>query len=92
MYRALEHGAAKKACENYGIISRFPKPIEDFSNLFVAMQVKRHDADYDPTKRFTRSEVMQDIANVETAVDTFMAAPRKDRQAFSAYVLLKTRP
>lgn len=37
-------------------------------------------------------DIIQDIANVETAIGTFMAAPRKDRQAFSAYVLLKTRP
>jgi uncharacterized protein (UPF0332 family) len=92
VYRALEHGPAKNACQHRGIVSRFPKPIESFADLFVIMQIKRHDADYDPTKRYSRSEVLQDIADVETAMKAFMAQPKKDRQAFSAYVLLKTRP
>ena len=92
VYRALEHGAAKNACQNRGIVSRFPKPIESFADLFVIMQIKRRDADYDPTKRYTRSEVLQDIADVETATNAFMAQPKKHRQAFSAYALLKTRP
>ena len=91
VYRALDHGTAKNACQNRAILSRFPKPIESFADLLVIMQIKRHDADYDPTKRYTRSEVLQDIADVETAMNAFMAQSKKDRQAFSAYVLLKMR-
>lgn len=92
VYRALEHGAAKNACQNQSIISQFPRPIEDFADLFVKMQIKRHDADCDPTKRYTRSEVLRDIVDVETALAAFAAQPRRDRQAFSVYVLFKARP
>jgi hypothetical protein len=92
VYRSLEHGVAKNACQNQAILSQFPGPIEKFADLFVVMQVKRHAADYDPAKRYTRSEVLQDIGNVETTLAAFAAQPRKDRQAFSAYVLFKTRP
>ena len=56
------------------------------------MQIKRHAADYDPARRYTRSEVLRDIADVETALAAFAAQPRNDRQAFSTYVLFKTRP
>ena len=92
VYRALEHGAAKNACHNQSIISQFPRPIQNFADLFVTMQIKRHDADYDPAKRYTRSEVLRDIADVETALAAFAAQPRRDRQAFSAYVLFRARP
>lgn len=92
VYRALEHGTAKNACQNQSIISQFPRPIENFADLFVKMQIKRHDADYDPAKRYTRSGVLRDIVDVATALAAFASQPRKDRQAFSAYVLFKARP
>jgi len=56
------------------------------------MQIRRHDADYDPIGKYTKSEVLKDIDDIETAIAGFLSAPRKDRQAFSAYVLMKTRP
>ena len=91
VYRSLEHGPAKDRCKDSGMIKKFPKEIEDFSNTFVAMQAKRHDADYDPFKRFVKSEVELDIVVVEQAIQKFKAAKTKDRRAFCAYVLLKKR-
>lgn len=90
VYRALDHGAAKNACKD-GLIQKFPKPIEDFANLFVQMQSKRHSADYDPAARFAKSEVIQDIASVEAAIKAFRAESVKDRRAFCAFVLFKKR-
>lgn len=81
----------KNACMNHGTVSKFPKSIEDFANTFVAMQIKRHGADYDPTTRYARSEVMQDIDNAETTIADYLDADKKDRRAFAAYVLFKTR-
>ena len=92
VYRALDHGTARTACQNNHIVSRFPKAIEVFAGLFVTMQLKRNLADYDPSKRYTRSEVLQDIATVESVIAAFMAQPKRDRQAFSAYVLFRARP
>jgi len=90
VYRALEHGSAKNACKD-GVVQKFPKPIEDFANLFVQMQSKRHEADYDPSARFAKSEVIQDIASVEIAIKAFKAETAKDRRAFCAFVLFKRR-
>ena len=74
------------------MIRKFPKEIEDFANVFVTMQAKRHEADYDPFASFAKSAVEADIIMVEQAVTRFKSVPKKDRKAFCAYVLLKKRP
>lgn len=91
VYRALDHGTAKNACKNQEFVSKFPKPVEDFANMFVSLQIKRHDADYDPNKKYTKSEVIQDIDSAEQVIKDFMVAAIKDRRAFSAYGLFKLR-
>ena len=90
-YRALDHGAAKTACRDGAVMAKFPKAIEDFANTFVTMQTKRISADYDPSAWFTKLEVAQDIATVRQAISDFLAEPKKDRQAFCAFVSLKRR-
>ena len=91
-YRALEHGHAKNSCKNRSIIEKFPQEIEDFANTFVSLQEKRHSADYDPLAQFTKLEVKSDISSARKAIERFQSASLKDRRAFSAFVLLKTRP
>jgi uncharacterized protein (UPF0332 family) len=90
VYRAIDHGPTKTACLD-GLVTKFPKPIEDFANTFVTMQTKRHSADYDPTAKFSKSEVVQDIATVKQAIEAFSMQPRKDCIAFCAFVLFKRR-
>jgi uncharacterized protein (UPF0332 family) len=90
VYRALEHKAASNACKD-NIINKFPDSITDFANLFIAMQEKRHSADYDPFVSFTRSEVIQDIATIELAISNFEKESTKDRRAFCAFILFKKR-
>jgi uncharacterized protein (UPF0332 family) len=87
-YRALGHNAAKTAC-SHGKISKFPDPVRDFANQFVAMQKKRHSADYDPFASFAKSTVKADIAVARQAIHDFKAASPKDRRAFCAFVLFK---
>ena len=56
-YRALAHGFAKNACAQ--VRSRgFSPEITRFAMAFVELQQLRHDADYDPTKSFKRSDVI----------------------------------
>jgi hypothetical protein len=69
----------------------FPQTIRDFANLFVAMQGKRHKADYDPAEQFYKSSVMNDINIVASSITQFNSAPIKDRRAFAAHVLFKQR-
>ena len=56
------------------------------------MQEKRHAADYDPSVRFTKSEVVADISATKEAITEFLKVPLKDRRAFAAHVLFKKRP
>lgn len=91
VYRALEHNVVKSSLAKHGMLARFPKAIEDFGNHFVAMQAKRHDADYDPYERFTKSDVVNDIDIAETVIKDLKAAPAKDKKAFCALVLFKSR-
>jgi uncharacterized protein (UPF0332 family) len=91
VYRALDHGFAKQACLNQKVIVKFPQEIRNFANAFAKMQVKRHDADYNPDGAFFKSDVLADIAVVEVVLSDFDSTPIKDRRAFAVWVLLKHR-
>lgn len=88
VYRSLNHGPARKACERREVIERFPAAIQDFANAFRGLQLARHTADYDPAYRFSKSEVLQHISDAETAIALLRATPLRDRRAFSIWVLL----
>ncbi len=89
-YRALEHGLSKKCCQNTDI-QKFPQEIQDFADMFVTMQEKRHRADYDPDEKNYKSSVLVDLKSVEKVILDFPNAPLKDRRAFAAFVILKRR-
>lgn len=72
-------------------MGQFPVEIQDFGDLFVEMQRKRHTADYDPDAQFTKSDVIKDIDRVEDVVARFSQVGTKDRRAFAVYVLLDQR-
>ena len=55
------------------------------------MQSTRQRADYDPLSRFTKTDVLQDIATAEQVIAGFATALAKDRRAFCAHVLFKRR-
>jgi uncharacterized protein (UPF0332 family) len=88
-YRSLAHGPARAACNNKALLIKFPPAIQDFANLFVQMQVKRHEADYDPTAKLAKSSVLTDIGQVEAAIDAFERVAAKHKRAFVAFVLFK---
>lgn len=91
VYRALDHGHVSRQCRNGIVISKFPKQIEDFAGMFVSMQEKRHLADYDPFYRTTNSEAKIDLEAVKIAIGDFLGTDVKDKRAFAAWVLLKSR-
>jgi hypothetical protein len=85
---ALDHNFAKEACQKR-IIRKFPREIQDFADTFVSMQ--EHAADYDLHSKAYKSAVLIDIESAEIVIAGFQGAPLKDRKAFAAWVLLKTR-
>lgn len=90
VYRSLDHGFARNQCRDPRI-ARFPQSIQDFANVFATLQIKRHQADYDPSEVFERSAVALDIEQIRSAIASFQSTPLKDRRAFAAFVLLKSR-
>ena len=90
-YRALEHGAARQRCNRTAIIQKFPEEVRDFADKFVAMQQKRHQADYDPEADYDKNFVLQDITDIAEVIAKFQRVPVKDRRAFAVYLLLPLR-
>ena len=90
-YRAIQHGTVKKRCRQQDIMGAFPDSIQDFGDLFVEMQLKRHTADYDPDAEFTKSDVVKDIDRVRNVISRFNAEAATHRRAFAIHVLLDQR-
>ena len=90
-YQALEHRPAKNQCSNPSVMKRFPTEIQAFGELFVTMQRERHFADYDPSRSFSRSQVMQLIDETERVIKHSEAADRRYQRAFAIYVLFRLR-
>jgi len=90
VHRALEHGFAKNACSQARVLA-FPPAIMRFAERFILMQEHRHDADYDPSARYARADVIAFIDDVDRAMRDFKSSPRPDRLAFAALVLLRKR-
>ena len=65
--------------------------MQDFGNLFVEMQEKRHKADYDPTFRVNKSKALADIETVRRIIERFQKIEIKDKKAFAAWVLYQVR-
>ena len=90
-YRAVEHGYSKSQCKNKAMLARFPKEVEDFASKFVTLQEKRHAADYDPTSRFSKTDVDAEIDAAEILIKGLASAPMKDRRAFAVWLVMKKR-
>ena len=90
-YRSPRHNLAKTRFRDQDVMKAFPKDIEDFGNTFLNAQAKRHAADYDPSFRVARSEVLADINAAEAAIGKLKAVRMKDRRALAAWVTLGNR-
>ena len=91
VYRALEHGFVKSQCRQRAVVSKFPTDIQAFALWFIEMQVKRHEADYDPNATFLKSDVMTDLFSIEETIRAFQATDIVSKRAFCIFVLLRDR-
>jgi len=69
-------------------MKEFPAEIQKFADAFVEMQKVRQRSDYSPMETFYKSDVRQDIAKVNLAINNYEKAELKHRRAFAAFVLL----
>lgn len=90
VYRAIEHGFARKACEQ-AIKLGFAEPVVRCAFLFVELQDRRHAADYDPSFLVSVPEAENAIELAEEAISTLQSAPHRNRRAFAIQLLLRRR-
>jgi hypothetical protein len=90
-YRAVNHAKVKERCNATTTMAKFPQGIRNFGNMLLAMQIKRHDADYNPDAKSFKSAVLADIDAVEAVIKAFHAVGAKDRRAFAVWVLVDIR-
>jgi len=57
VYRALDHGTIKAACEQAKSLG-FPTDVVGFATTFLRLRNERHKADYDPSQRFSRMDAL----------------------------------
>ena len=92
VYRALDHGPAKRRCGDRNTLSGFPSEIRQFAQVFIQMLDLRHSADYDPDSDVpTRDEVIKYINDAEDTIRQFPASPIVDRRSFAVHVLMGAR-
>lgn len=90
VYRALDHGHAKTACEAARNMA-FPQAIKDCADEFVELQEARHDADYDPLHRLTRADALEAVEKARDAIAALRRARLNDRRAFAVQVMVRKR-
>jgi uncharacterized protein (UPF0332 family) len=90
IFRAVDHGAARNAC-GLAAKSGFSSGIVRFAETFQTLQEERYRADYDPTVRYRREDVLGLINEADRAIRSLAGAPRPERRAFAVSVLLKRR-
>ena len=69
----------------------FKQEMQDFAELFVDLQDKRHQADYDPAWIGFKSDVDDHIVDARSVLDKFQTVPVQERRAFAAHVLFRSR-
>ena len=90
-YRALEHGYAKRRCQQAQLSPRFSPPVQGLARHFVHIQNRRHQADYDPDEIFNHQGVLSSITEADGHIRAFRAVPVQERRAFAVYILMRER-
>jgi hypothetical protein len=103
VYRSIDHGALRRLCEEvqkpnltekyrrFQPEGGFAASIKGFAATVVELQRKRHDADYDPLVRFSRTEARFLITGARTALTRFRGVGNDQRLIFVTLLLFTPR-
>jgi uncharacterized protein (UPF0332 family) len=103
LYRSVDHKWLRELCKEvqkstpssnfrpYTPPGGFGADIAAFAVAVVALQVKRHTADYDVTVRMNRSDAVLAIAEARAALGRFDRASQQQRLAFLSLLLFSPR-
>lgn len=86
VYRSLEHTRVATKCSS-GHLNRFPQEIIDFAELFLQLQYKRQQSDYEYGHAPNIGEVRTDIQRAEVQIQKLLAFEEKHLRAFCVYIL-----
>ena len=95
LQRAYNHGTMKVVCQNLNLLNAIATlPLEpqivDIASAFVDLQQARHEADYDYSITFIRTDVLQKIARADTALANWKAVHNvPNARVFLAALLLQ---
>ncbi|WP_299372001.1 hypothetical protein [uncultured Tateyamaria sp.] len=90
VYRGLNHGICKKACEQANSVD-FPLCIKEFADAFQQLQEHRHKADYDPNIRFYKADAQFWYDTARLSIESLRSASNVDKKAFSTWVLISSQ-
>ena len=91
VYRAIEHGKARSACQQQGDMRAFPMEIRGFADTFVELQKARQQADYALEGEYSKRDVLAMIDTAVGAIDQFEQADVQHRRSFVVHVLFERR-
>jgi hypothetical protein len=103
VYRSIDHRTFKTFCElarrsqlplkyqPYGPQAGFHADIQGFASAAAALQDSRHEADYDPQRRFRTSDAALALGTARAALAHWAAAPAEQRTAFLMLLLFPPR-
>ena len=90
-YRAVDHGFARRQCQNQRVMARFPPQVQSFANNFVWLQEQRHAADYDPSVSIDLEHARSCRSEAALALAALAEASEKDCYDFAVWVTLRHR-
>ena len=69
-------------------ISGFAESIQEFAGKFVELQLKRHQADYNPSYRLTRDDVYNDIETAAMVIQQLQESDPIERTGFAVWIAM----
>lgn len=91
IYRSLNHGPAKSACQRLSTNPLFSANLKRCASAFVQLQALRHDADYNPTFRTNLIDATDVVQMADDAIRLFCEASKAERLHFITQLLFSQR-
>ena len=91
VYRALEHGKARSACQQQDVMREFPTEVRTFADTFVDLQKARQQADYAHEGEYSKPDALETINTVDGVINEFEQADIRHQRSFAVHVLFKRR-
>lgn len=91
IYRSIEHTAATTLFKKLLKDPVASEPLKIVASIFIDLQAKRHEADYDPFFYVNRREVAPVIRDAETALNNIEQLVNSEKKLLAARLIGRTR-